>query len=163
MISLIVARDRNGAIGRAGGIPWRAPEDLRLFKRETADSALVMGRRTWESLPKKPLPGRLNCVVSRDRSVAETVVGDPGEAIRAARAAGHLRIYGIGGERIYREMLPLADRLLVTEVDLEVDGADAWFPAFDESDWTELHRATLRDAEPRCVVRELLRRCALAA
>lgn len=160
MITLIVARDRNGAIGRGGDIPWRASEDLRMFKRETADSGLVMGRRTWESLPKKPLPGRLNCVVSRDRSAAETVVGDVASAVRACRDAGYLRVYGVGGEGIYREMLPIADRLLITEVDLEVEGADAWFPDFDETAWAEVHRATIRDDDPKCVVRELLRTCA---
>lgn len=157
MLSLIVARARGGAIGRDGDIPWHAPEDLRFFQRETRGGAVIMGRRTWDSLPFKPLKDRLNIVVSRDASVAETVVGSVAEAIELAHEAGHRRVYGIGGARIYAEMLGLADRLLVTEVDLEVPDADAHFPAFDEGAWRELGRHVLRDGDPRCVLRELVR------
>lgn len=157
MITLIAARDRNGAIGKDGDIPWRAPEDLRMFKQETEGGALIMGRRTWESLPRKPLPGRLNCVVSRNPNAAETVAPDIRSGIDASIAAGRFRIYGIGGARIYQEMLPLADRLLVTEVELEVEGADAFFPAFAEDDWIETQRVEIRSSAPRCVLRELIR------
>ena len=157
MLTLIVARDRNGAIGRDGDMPWRLPEDLALFKRETDGGAIIMGRRTWESLPRRPLPNRLNIVVSRDAALAEHVAPDIPAAIAMARAAGHMRLYGIGGARIYREMLPIADRLLVTEVDLAVEDADTHFPDFNEADWREVHRAVIREGDPRCVARELAR------
>ena len=157
MLTLIVARDRNGAIGRDGDMPWRLPEDLALFKRETDGGAIIMGRRTWESLPRRPLPNRLNIVVSRDPSVAELVAPDIAAAITLARAAGHMRLYGIGGARIYKEMLPIADRLLVTEVDLAVEGADTHFPDFSEAEWREVYRAMIREGDPTCVARELVR------
>lgn len=158
MITLIVARDRNGAIGKDGDIPWRAPEDLKMFKRETEGGALIMGRRTWESLPVKPLPGRFNAVVSRDADAAEHVFADVTSAISACHDAGYHRVYGIGGGSIYKEMLPMADRLLITEVDLEVEGADAFFPEASEAEWAEARRAVIRAANPHCELRELLRR-----
>lgn len=132
MITLIAAHDRNRAIGKEGGIPWHIPEDLAMFKRETLGGALIMGRRTWESLPVKPLKNRLNIVVSRDRGLAEHVVGSVEEAVALAQAEGYFRIYGIGGQGIYEAMLPMAHRLLITEVDLAVEGADAWFPEIGE-------------------------------
>ncbi len=157
MLTLIVARDAAGAIGKDGDIPWRAPEDLKMFQRETKGGALVMGRRTWESLPVKPLKDRLNCVVSRDPSLAEHVFETPEAAIKSAYDAGYHRVYGIGGAGIYEALLPLADRLMVTEIALSVDGADAHFPEFDEADWREVTRRELRGTAPTCVVRELLR------
>jgi len=159
MLSLVVARDRNGAIGRAGDIPWRAPEDLAFFQRETTGGALVMGRNTWESLPVKPLKSRLNLVVSSGRPEgAEHVFTSVEAATEAARASGYMRIYGIGGAGIYRAMLPVAHRLLVTEVDLEVEGADTWFPEFDLAEWTPVERIVLRADGPRCELWEYLRK-----
>ncbi|MGV8985034.1 MAG: dihydrofolate reductase [Cypionkella sp.] len=159
MITLIVARALNGAIGRNNTIPWRASEDLRMFQRETLGGGLIMGRRTWESLPKRPLEGRLNCVISRDRNVADLVFPNVSDAIEACRKAGYQRIYGIGGQAIYRDLLPLANRLLITEVDLDVEDADAWFPGIDENAWVENWRGIIRDASPKCTLRELLRAC----
>ena len=124
MLSLIVARARNGAIGRAGAIPWDVPEDLKSFQRETLGGAVIMGRKTWESLPVKPLPRRLNIVVSARTGVAELVAPDVRAAVALAYERGHDRVYGIGGARIYQEMLPLADRLLISEVGLDVPDAD---------------------------------------
>lgn len=158
MLTLIAARARNGAIGKEGDIPWHAPEDLAMFQRETLGGALIMGRRTWQSLPVKPLKGRMNIVVSRETGLAETVVDSVDAALQAAHAAGHRRVYGIGGESIYRDLLPLAHRLLLTEVDLEIAGADAFFPDVAEAEWRELGRAVLREGGPRCELRELLRR-----
>lgn len=157
MITLIVARARNGAIGKDGDIPWHASEDLKMFKRETTDGAVIMGRRTWESLPLKPLPGRFNCVVSRETGLMDNVVPSVTAAIDACYAAGHMRVYGIGGGSIYKEMLPLADRLLITEVDLDVEGADAFFPDVPNSEWAETKRMVIRDSDPRCELRELMR------
>lgn len=158
MLSLIVARARNGAIGKDNEIPWHKPEDLKMFQRETQGGALVMGRRTWESLPVKPLPKRLNVVVSRDASVAETVCASVEEAVAQCYAAGWQRIYGIGGEGIYRALLPLADRILVTEMDLEVAQADAFFPAIPEADWLEIARRPIGGDGPGALLRELIRR-----
>lgn len=158
MISLVVARARNGAIGKDGDIPWRAPEDMKMFQRETMGSALIMGRYTWESLPVKPLKGRMNCVVSRDASLTEHVFDSVEAAVIASYGAGYTRVCGIGGERIYQEMLPLAHRLMLTEVDLEIEGADAFFPPIEEEDWTEIRRTVLREQDPACVLRDLIRR-----
>lgn len=160
MISLIVARAQNSAIGRDGDMPWDLPEDLAMFQRETRGGAVIMGRRTWESLPVafRPLKGRFNVVVSRSEVAGpDAVVTSVTDAIASSHAAGYTRIYGIGGAGIYRAMLPLAHRLLVTEVDLEVPDADTFFPAFDEADWSEVGRHVLRTEEPGCVLRELLR------
>ena len=86
MLSLVVARARNGAIGKDNLIPWHAPEDLAFFQRETTGGAIIMGRKTWESLPFKPLKNRLNCVVSSDKSLTEHVFATPEAALAFARA-----------------------------------------------------------------------------
>lgn len=158
MISLIVARAQNGAIGRGNTIPWFAPEDLAFFQRETTGGVIIMGRRTWESLPVKPLKNRLNLVVSSDLSVAEHVFASPDAAIAYAYAAGHRRVYGIGGQAIYQAMMPLADRLLVTQVGLTIPDADAFFPDFSNAEWRAVGSLNLRDADPACTVTEYLRR-----
>ncbi|WP_272006707.1 dihydrofolate reductase [Roseovarius sp. ZX-A-9] len=157
MLSLVVARDRNGAIGKDGDIPWHAPEDLAFFQRETTGGAIIMGRNTWESLPYKPLKNRLNIVVSsRDIDGAERF-GSVREALEFAVSKGHARLYGIGGAGIYREMIGSADRLLITEVDLEVDAPDTFFPQLEASDWIETSRQVLRAGDPRCTLVELMR------
>ena len=142
MITLIAARARNGAIGKDNQIPWHIPEDLALFKRETLGGAIVMGRRTWESLPFKPLKDRLNIVVSRDTTLTEHVVPGVEDAIALAQSQGYFRIYGIGGQGIYEALLPLAHRLLITEVDTVVEDADAFFPEVGEG-WREVGKAKL--------------------
>ncbi len=158
MLTLIAARDRTGAIGKNNDIPWRAPEDLAFFQRETTGGAVVMGRKTWESLPVKPLKNRLNLVVSSDRAVAEQVFPSPDGAVDHAHQAGYRRVYGIGGAGIYRALLPVADRLLLTEVDLAVPDADAFFPDFDKDQWDCLGSVDLRLEAPRCTLFEYLRR-----
>jgi dihydrofolate reductase len=159
MISLIVARAKNSAIGRDGDMPWDLPEDLAMFQRETRGGAVIMGRRTWESLPEayRPLKGRFNVVVTRSDLVGpDAVVGSVEEALAACKTAQYTRIYGIGGAGIYKAMLPLAQRLLITEVDLTIEDADTFFPAFDEGDWREIGRHELRAEGPACVLRELM-------
>lgn len=158
MLSLVVARDRNGAIGKAGGIPWHAPEDLAFFQRETTGGAIIMGRNTWDSLPYKPLKNRLNLVVTSRGVDGAECFGSVRGALDHAASKGHARLYGIGGAGIYREMIALADRLLITEVDLEVDGADTFFPDYDPADWIETARLELRGAPPACTLVELTRR-----
>lgn len=157
MISLIVARARNGAIGKDNDIPWHLPEDLKSFQRETLGGAIIMGRNTWDSLPYKPLKNRLNIVVSRDAAIADHVVPSVQDAIALSHAQGCRRVYGIGGQRIYTEMLPLAHRLLITEVDLEIADADAFFPQFEDTDWRELGRFAFGGDGPSAVLRELIR------
>ncbi|WP_071795626.1 dihydrofolate reductase [Natronohydrobacter thiooxidans] len=160
MLSLIVARARNGAIGRDGTIPWHAPEDLAFFQRETLGGAIIMGRRTWDSLPKRPLPRRLNIVVTSTPRAAEdsTLFVSLENALDAARAAGHLRLYAIGGAGIYRAFLPQADRLLITEVDIDVPDADTFFPPIMPEEWRLAASLPLRQDNPRCVLTEYLRR-----
>ena len=160
MLTLIVARANDGAIGKDGTIPWHAPEDLAMFQRETTGGVVIMGRKTWESLPKKPLPRRVNIVVT---SAAMPQMDDVqflpfDAAIEAARSSGNARIYGIGGAGIYAALLPQADRLLITEVDISIPNADAFFPNFDAEAWREIARYPLRNTHPHATCRELLRR-----
>lgn len=158
MISLIVARDRNGAIGKGNDIPWYAPEDLQFFKRETLGGAIIMGRNTWDSLPFKPLKNRLNIVVSSQNCGAEVNCTSVTEAVQAAYAQGYRRIYGIGGAGIYREMIEIADRMLITEVALTVDEPDTFFPKFPDQDWRISGQTQLQVQDPECTVFEYLRR-----
>ena len=158
MLTLIAARAKNGAIGRDGDIPWHAPEDLALFKRETLGGAVIMGRRTWESLPVRPLGQRLNIIVTRSAIDGQLTAADPIDALHLAWRQGVTRAYGIGGEGIYRALLPVAHRLMLTEVDLTVPDADAFFPSFDVADWQVIRHAPLREDAPRCRLVEYLRR-----
>lgn len=159
MLSLIVARARNGAIGRNGTIPWDAPEDLRAFQRETVGGAVIMGRATWDSLPRKPLPKRLNIVVtSRPADLVDGVVfAGLDDALNIAAQAGYSRVYAIGGAAIYAHFLPLAHRLLITEVDLDVPDADTFFPPPVPTEWHCVAQTALRDAPPACLMVEYLR------
>lgn len=158
MLSLIVARARNGAIGRNNTIPWSAPEDLAFFQRETLGGAIIMGRKTWESLPKRPLPRRLNIVVtSRAGSDGDALFVSLDQAVPAARDAGYFRHYAIGGAGIYKAFLPIADRLLITEVDLDVPDADTFFPPLPLGQWRETASQLLRAEAPACRVHEYLR------
>jgi dihydrofolate reductase len=139
VISLIWAQDRRGAIGRANTIPWRVPEDMRRFRELTGASPVIMGRRTWESLPPKfrPLPGRRNIVISRNpdlRADGAEVAASLDEAY-ALTAAPDMTVSVIGGEQIYRAAIVGADELRVTELDLVIENADAFAPAIDEATW----------------------------
>jgi len=157
LITLIVARARDGAIGKAGTIPWRAPADLAFFQRETMGGAVLMGRRTWASLPFRPLKNRLNIVVSSRDVDAPVVLRDVAGALDHAQGAGHRRVYGIGGAGIYAALLPRADRLLITEVAVDVPGADTFFPPFAPQDWHLAGTLALPGDDPTCVVHEYLR------
>ena len=133
-LTLILAAAENGVIGRDGAIPWRIPEDLKRFKALTIGKAVLMGRKTWDSLPKKPLPERRNIVVTRRRDWraqgAETMSLEDALAIEGVMV--------IGGAEIYRAALPLADRIELTEVHRAFDG-DATFD-FDRTGWREIAR-----------------------
>ena len=118
---------------------------------------MIMGRRTWDSLPFKPLKNRLNIVVTSQGCAAEHCVGSVEDAIALAHAHGYHRIYGMGGAGIYAAMLPLADRMCLTEVDLDVEDADTFFPPFDGRDWRLLAKTELEGEGPRCIVTEWVR------
>jgi dihydrofolate reductase len=149
--SLVVAVARNGVIGRDNQLPWRLPDDLAYFKRVTMGHPIVMGRRTHESIGR-PLPGRDNIVVSRNRAFQAPgciVVPSLEEAWKAAGSAAEACV--IGGTSLFREALPIADRIHLTEVEADVPG-DTFFPDFDRSEWTERevlrHPADARHAHP---------------
>jgi dihydrofolate reductase len=142
-----VARAKNGVIGHAGGLPWRLATDMRRFRALTLGKPVIMGRKTWDSLPRKPLPGRLNIVLSRDGAFApETalVCDRFQEAVDIGREHaeedGASEVCVIGGTSLYALALPKARRLYLTEVEAEVEG-DARFPSFDEDAWREVGRA----------------------
>lgn len=144
-VAVIVAQAQNRVIGNENRLPWHLPEDLRYFKRVTMGKPIIMGRKTFESIGR-PLPGRCNIVITRDeqwRAEGVVVVASPEEAIE--RAAAQAEIDGveealvIGGAEIYRQMLPLSDRLYLTQVHASVEG-DAHFPELDSEQWHEVGR-----------------------
>lgn len=133
-VSLIVAAAANNVIGADGGLPWHLPNDFKYFKRITMGKPIVMGRRTWESIGK-PLPGRLNIVLTRSKQFEAsgvTVASSPTAAIAAAGDADELMI--IGGGQIYNQFLDTADRIYLTYVDTRIDG-DTLFPEPAPGDW----------------------------
>jgi dihydrofolate reductase len=138
-LSLIVAMDAGGMIGRDGALPWRLPEDLRNFKRITLGKPVVMGRRTWEAIGR-PLPGRRNIVLTRDPSWAAEgvlVARSPDEALSLAGGAGELMV--IGGADVYRLFLPRADRIYLTEIQGRFEG-DTRFPDWKREEFVEVSR-----------------------
>ncbi|OUM03913.1 dihydrofolate reductase [Variovorax sp. JS1663] len=142
-INLILARAANGVIGHEGGIPWHLPEDMAHFKQQTAGAPVIMGRKTWDSLPPRfrPLPGRRNIVISRQPGwQAEGAECADGlrEALARCEQAEEPEVWVIGGAQIYAEAEPLAQRAIVTEIDRHYEG-DAWAPRFDTS-WRETAR-----------------------
>jgi dihydrofolate reductase len=149
-LALVAAMDRNRAIGRDNALPWHLPEDLKRFKRLTLGHPVLMGRITAQAIGRA-LPGRRNLVLSRRGGApfpAQEAFASLDAALRAA--AGESTVFVIGGAEVYRQCLPLAHALHLTEVDAEVAGADTWFPACDPAQWRELaseaHRADDRHA-----------------
>ena len=135
-LSLIVAMARNRVIGADGKIPWHLPGELKLFKELTMGHHIIMGRKTWESIGRL-LPGRTTVVVTRRRGFevpGAIVAHSVKEAIAAAR--GDEEVFVIGGAEIFREALPLADRVYLTTVQAEVAG-DTFMPAFEGAGWRE--------------------------
>lgn len=134
MVSIVVAHASNRVIGREGALPWRLPSDLRRFRELTTGRAVLMGRRTYESLPERfrPLPNRRNLVLSGDPAYAPA--GAEGfTGLGAALAACGSECFVIGGEDTYRQALPLCGRLYATEIEAALEG-DAYFPPI-EPDW----------------------------
>jgi dihydrofolate reductase len=148
-LTLIVARARNGVIGRENQLPWRLPEDLAFFKRTTMGAPIVMGRKTHESIGR-PLPGRRNIVVSRDATRRYTgcdVVPSLDDALALAARDSAAEAFLIGGAELYRQGLPMAHKLIVTEIDADFAG-DTSFPAPDPAVWEELSREPHRTNAP---------------
>lgn len=156
-IAIVVARGSNGVIGREGDLPWRLRSDLQRFKAVTMGKPCIMGRKTWESLPLKPLPGRLNVVLTRDESYeaegmakGALVCGTLDEALSIARehaAEDEVdEVCVIGGAALFEAVLPRARRLYLTEVDAAPDG-DVHFPAFDETAFVEVSSETFPAGE----------------
>jgi dihydrofolate reductase len=145
-IALVAARARNGVIGKDGVLPWKLRSDLAWFKACTVGKPVIMGRKTWDSLPFKPLPERMNIVLTRDGSFESRFAlafESFSEAIDVAREQaeedGVGEVCVIGGASLYEIALPKAKRIYMTEVDAEPEG-DTYFPAFDESRWTQVSR-----------------------
>jgi dihydrofolate reductase len=141
-VSLVAAVARGGVIGQDGGIPWHIAEDIARFKALTLGHAVVMGRRTWDSIPDRfrPLPERRNVVVTRnpDWSAAGAErTGSLEEALRMLE--GSPRVYVIGGAEVYTAALPLANELLLTEIDRDFEG-DTFFPPWDRGTFEETSR-----------------------
>lgn len=147
-LNLIAAVSRNGVIGARGTLPWHLPEDFKYFKETTLGHAVIMGRKTFESIGK-PLPHRRNIVVSRGLSViGERLVGMVGGHLTVCSSLSMAIViaretdptpFVIGGAALYAEALPLVDRMFITEVHRDVDG-DVLFPKLDRSEWIEISR-----------------------
>ncbi len=143
MLSLIAAVASNRAIGKGQQLLWHLPDDMRHFRETTRGKPVIMGRKTWESLPAafRPLPGRRNLVVSRNpayQAPGATLAASLEDALRAAADAAE--VFVIGGAELYRQALPLAARLYLTEVAASAEG-DAFFPELAPDDWEEIARA----------------------
>lgn len=137
-ITIIAALARNRAIGLAGAMLWHLPGELRHFKETTMGKPIVMGRKTWESIGRA-LPGRQNIVVTRNREYcAEGCLVMPSLPLAIERAEGD-EIMVIGGGQLYRQALPVADRMVLTLVDC-APTADTWFPEWNENEWSEISR-----------------------
>jgi dihydrofolate reductase len=144
-VNLIWAQAHNRVIGINGAMPWHLPEDLAHFKRVTLGATVIMGRKTWESLPERfrPLPNRINIVISRQTDFLAGKVGISLQAAPSLQAALHLAsqhsdVWVIGGAQIYGQALPLASKLIITEIDADFAG-DAFAPKLG-SEWMEVAR-----------------------
>lgn len=145
LLALIAACGRGRVIGIDNRLPWHLPEDMKHFRETTRGKPVIMGRKTWESLPDafRPLPGRHNIVVSRNVGYAAAGGSVVGSLPAALAAAGDADIaFVIGGAELYRQALPLADRLILTEIDQDYAG-DAFFPDFKPEEWAEVDRVAL--------------------
>ena len=138
-ITLIAAMESMGGIGKNGALPWYVPEDLKHFNQVTKFGFVVMGSKTWDSLPRKPLPFRTNVVLSHDIwqtkfDDADRVFNDVNELIKYYKQIT-IEIFIIGGASIYEQFMPHATHMVLTHIDREYD-CDTFFPEFDMSEWT---------------------------
>lgn len=151
-IGIYVAISGNGVIGRQGELPWRLSTDMKRFKAATMGKPVVMGRKTWESLPKRPLPGRLNIVITRDadfRAEGALVAHSLEEALERAedgRGTPDQEIAVLGGGEIFRMALGIADHLYVTHVLADIAG-DTTFPDIDPAVWQRISAEDVPEGE----------------
>lgn len=146
-VSAVVAASDNGVIGRDGGLPWHVSSDMKLFKEITLGKPVIMGRRTWESLPRRPLPGRRNIVVTRQHDFpAEGAELAHSVEHALAMCAGEEEVSIIGGGQIYADAMPRTDRIYLTRIHLEADG-DTLLPELADSDWKEVERRSFAKGE----------------
>lgn len=139
IISLIAAMDRNSVIGKDNSLPWKLSADMKRFKELTTGKPVVMGRKTFESIGK-PLPNRINIILTRDKNYKAqgcTVAHSIKEALKDVDENDEVMI--IGGAQIYKEFLPIANRMYLTLIDKDFEG-DAYFPEYNKNDWKEVHR-----------------------
>ncbi len=141
LITIIAAVSENGVIGRGGGLPWHLSDDLKHFKQVTSGHTVVMGRRTFESFGARALPNRRNIIVTRNQDYqpqgVETADGLH-EAI--ALAAGDDEVFICGGQAIYEQAMPMADRMYLSHVQAIIEGGDTFFPQFDPEHWDIMDR-----------------------
>jgi len=146
-VSAVVAASDNNVIGKDGGLPWHVSSDLKLFKEITLGKPVIMGRRTWESLPRKPLPGRRNIVITRNPDyVAEgaEIARSVDEAL--ALCAGEPEVSIIGGGQVYEQAMSRTDRIYLTRIHLEVEG-DTFLPDLPAEEWREVERRAFDKGE----------------
>jgi dihydrofolate reductase len=149
-IALIAAVGQRGELGKDNGLLWHLPEDMAHFRETTRGHAVIMGRKTWDSLPPrfKPLPGRRNIVITRQRDWSN----EGAAGVNTAQAAIHLvaddaKAFVIGGAQVYASMLPLAAELVLTEVRRSFPDADTFFPAWSRDDFEETSRRDIVSAQ----------------
>ena len=143
MITLIAAIGKKKCIGKNGDIPWDIPADMKRLRQVTLGKVLIMGRKTWESIPehRRPLPGRTNVVLTSNESYPLPEGVERYNSIEdALEAHKDEEIIGFGGQRIFAEMMPMADTLDITHGDMEIDACDAFFPAINLDVWKETWR-----------------------
>ena len=139
IISLIAALDRNRVIGKNNSLPWHLPGDLKRFKKLTEGKAVIMGRKTYESIGR-PLPNRLNIVLTQNKDLIApgiTVAHSKEEALE--KAAGYEEVFIIGGEGVFKEFMPLAQKMYLTFIDHSFVG-DVYFPDFNPQEWREIKK-----------------------
>lgn len=144
-VVIIAAVAKNRVIGKDNQLIWNIPEDMAHFKALTAGHTVIMGRKTWESLPPRfrPLPGRRNIVISRQADYAAPGAEMANSLENALKLVSTAEVvFIIGGEQIYTQAMAVADRLEITEVDLEPEGGDAWFPQTPTVDWEKTAKNT---------------------
>ncbi len=142
-ITIVAAISKNNCIGKQGKLPWNIPEDMKRVKKLTTGKVIIMGRKTWESIPEKfrPLPNRLNIVITRntDYSLPDNVEKYP-DIKSAVIAHKNEKIIGFGGQHIFEEMIQIADTLNITEVNQTIEDGDTFFPKIDKTIWKEIWR-----------------------
>ena len=148
MISAIVAIDENNGIGFNGQLLEKIPEDLRRFKLLTQEKIVVMGRKTWDSLPKKPLPDRLNIIISNKIKIIDTLtismsIEEIKSRLKRALKDQDEEWFIIGGGQIYNELFPFCDRIYITKIYKKYENVDTYFPNIDEQKWNIVHQSEI--------------------